>query len=192
MALICKVHGNDHCCFADSARVLVTHQRQYLLQCDLLLVLRGGRVHACGTPAQLAPLNLSELQITAGVTHVLCLRLLVCDSGAVTRCMRKAPTAVGMVVPAEAELDDAAYDANMRRAASSRLPDVLNELESGGDSNSLGESGTEGNDGSFKVAASEQQPAKAANEALQSWDDAVEEGYGRGVEEGGQPLESIS
>ena len=53
---------------ADSARVLVTHQRQYLPQCDLILVLRDGRPHAYGTPAQLAPLCLPELHVIAGVT----------------------------------------------------------------------------------------------------------------------------
>ena len=50
----------------DSARVLVTHQRQYLPQCDRVLVLRAGRVHAIGTPAELAPLKLPELQATEG------------------------------------------------------------------------------------------------------------------------------
>jgi len=46
--------------------VLVTHQRQYLPACDRLLVLRGGRITAAGTFAELAALELSELHIPAG------------------------------------------------------------------------------------------------------------------------------
>ena len=46
--------------------MLVTHQRQYLPACVRLLVLRGGRVAAAGTWAELAGLGLSELHIPAG------------------------------------------------------------------------------------------------------------------------------
>ncbi len=51
---------------AGSARILITHQRQYLPQCDRVLVLRGGRVHAIGTPVELALMKLPELQATEG------------------------------------------------------------------------------------------------------------------------------
>jgi len=54
-------------CSSGSARVLVTHQRQYLPLCDLILVLRDGKPHAYGTPAQLAHLNLDELHVVPGV-----------------------------------------------------------------------------------------------------------------------------
>ena len=49
----------------------MTHQRQYLPQCDRVLVLREGRVHAAGTPAELAPRNLPELQATDGALPAL-------------------------------------------------------------------------------------------------------------------------
>ena len=52
--------------FAGSARILITHQRQYLPQCSRVLVLRGGSIYAIGTPAELAPLKLPELQATEG------------------------------------------------------------------------------------------------------------------------------
>ena len=63
---ICTRHDPSYCWVAGSARVLITHQRQYLPQCDRVLVLRGGRVHALGTPQELAPVKLPELQATEG------------------------------------------------------------------------------------------------------------------------------
>ena len=59
-------------CYAGSARILITHQRQYLPQCDRVLVLRGGSVHAIGTPSELAPMKLPELQATEGDHSVRC------------------------------------------------------------------------------------------------------------------------
>jgi hypothetical protein len=47
-----------------ATRVLVTHQRQVLPQCDRVLVLRGGRPLALGPWQQLQELGLQEL--TAG------------------------------------------------------------------------------------------------------------------------------
>lgn len=49
----------------------MTHQRQYLPSCDRLLVLRGGRVAAAGTWAELSGLGLSELHIPAGLTMIM-------------------------------------------------------------------------------------------------------------------------
>jgi hypothetical protein len=49
---------------AGSTRLLVTHQRQYLPQCDRVMVLRQGRVHALGSWQEVAALQLPEL--TAG------------------------------------------------------------------------------------------------------------------------------
>lgn len=46
---------------AGSTRVLVTHQRQFLPQCDRVLVLRGGAVLALDTWQGLQPLALPEL-----------------------------------------------------------------------------------------------------------------------------------
>jgi hypothetical protein len=51
---------------ADRARLLVTHQRQYLPHCDELLVLRGGRVVASGSYEQLLPLGLPEMTAAEG------------------------------------------------------------------------------------------------------------------------------
>ena len=47
-------------------RLLVTHQRQFLPACDRVVVLRGGRVFADGTFAELAPLRLPELAGSEG------------------------------------------------------------------------------------------------------------------------------
>ena len=49
----------------------MTHQRQYLPACDRLLVLRGGRVAAAGTWAELSGLSLSELHIPAGLMMIM-------------------------------------------------------------------------------------------------------------------------
>lgn len=48
-------------------RILVTHQRQVLPRCDRVMVLRGGRVVALGTFAEVSALGLPEL--TAGMGH---------------------------------------------------------------------------------------------------------------------------
>ena len=49
-----------------STRLLVTHQRQYFPRCDRLAVLRGGRLVACGTWAEVAALQLAELDTGVG------------------------------------------------------------------------------------------------------------------------------
>ncbi len=46
---------------AGSTRILVTHQRQYLPQCDRVAVLRGGRLVALGSYQEIAQLQLPEL-----------------------------------------------------------------------------------------------------------------------------------
>ena len=124
---------------AGSARVLVTHQRQYLPQCDRVLVLRAGRIYAIGTPAELAPLNLPELQVTEGNghAHINHLALQYCGAcQAQQRVDRPAvingqPGKLSLVSPcADAELDDAAYDANMRSAVSGSLSEVADALPS--------------------------------------------------------------
>ena len=49
-----------------AARVLVTHQVQFLPLCDRIAVMRGGRLAALGTWAELAPLGLPELAVADG------------------------------------------------------------------------------------------------------------------------------
>ncbi len=69
---------------ARATRVLVTHQRQYLPQCDRVMVLRQGRVHAFGTWPEIAALQLPEL-----VAGALRWRLLRKDLATTWRLLRK-------------------------------------------------------------------------------------------------------
>ena len=49
-----------------STRILVTHQRQFLPQCDRVMVMRSGSIVALGSWAQISALQLPEL--TAGMS----------------------------------------------------------------------------------------------------------------------------
>ena len=53
---------------AGSTRLLVTHQRQYLPSCDLILVMAGGRIVEQGTYAELAARGISQVIATQGET----------------------------------------------------------------------------------------------------------------------------
>lgn len=115
-------------------------------------------------------------------------------------------------VVAEAELDDAAYDANMRSTISDAFPELSQELGTANDS------GTKSKGGHSRCQAVEmiseqtstvlifktcqlratitfangQQPMDAAEVPLQSWSDAVEHGRGGRMDEKDAPVEPIS
>lgn len=59
--MACPASAPDGAATRGSTRVLVTHQRQFLPQCDRVLVMRGGRVAALGTWAEVSAQSLPEL-----------------------------------------------------------------------------------------------------------------------------------
>jgi energy-coupling factor transporter ATP-binding protein EcfA2 len=66
-----------------ATRVLVTHQRQYLPQCDRVLVMRRGGVFALGSWQEIAAMQLPELVAGGGAGLLLLLLLLLLPRAAV-------------------------------------------------------------------------------------------------------------
>ena len=51
---------------AGTTRLLITHQRQYLPACDLILVMAGGRIVDRGTYAELASRGVAQVVVAQG------------------------------------------------------------------------------------------------------------------------------